>query len=546
MHAPAGRLALAVAAVAGGTALVGSPLAAPASGQAAASAVYVSPGGSDAGQCTQEAPCKSLARAYALAAPGAQVLIGAGRYPAQSVPPETGKPAPAVVFRPQDGSLVTLESLIVRASHVEFRDLHVSEFWYVGANSSAVAAADQPHDVTMRDVDASRIFVTGAADVSVLGGSIGPAVDSSSEIKACSGCTYAPTRILLDGVTFHDYTRSTPGTHMQCLQVYPAQELTIRNSRFSNCAIMDLFLSNYGRGGDLRGITIENSVFDRPGSHAAALSSGSSALSIAPNGRSLTDVRIAYNSLLATLAIGAAARIGGVTVDSNVGSLASWSCAKGVTYAHNVWTGAKCGPSDVVAASGFADPDALDLHLVRGAAAIGGGDAADHPATDIDGTPRPTRAPPDAGAYQWETPRIVLGRSIGAATIGEPSARLVAFYGPPQRTAAARSRAGGELTLAYRVHGGTLWVVVRRGVVVGVATDARYYETAGKLGVGSSMAPVRGWRGLAWRRCQRAFRRAFGAVSVYVAPAGGRLGGTVKSVAMVRPGVEAPTASARC
>ena len=101
--------------------------------------------------------------------------------------------------------------------------------------------------------------------MSVIGGSVGPTVNNASQITNCYLCNYSPQNILIDGVYFHDYTRTDPAKHMECLHVYPAQGITIRNSRFYNCAIMNLFFANNGSGGSLRDITLLNNMFDAPG-----------------------------------------------------------------------------------------------------------------------------------------------------------------------------------------------------------------------------------------------------------------------------------------
>ena len=55
-------------------------------------------------------------------------------------------------------------------------------------------------------------------------------------------------------------------------------------------------------------------------------------------------------------------------------------------------------PALLLAAAGFVNEAALDLHLAAGSAAIKAGNPADYPATDLEGNPRPN--PPDTGAYQ--------------------------------------------------------------------------------------------------------------------------------------------------
>jgi hypothetical protein len=299
---------------------------------------------------------------------------------------------------------------------------------------------------------------------------------------------------------------------------------------------MDLFLSNYGQGGDLRDITIENNLFDTPGSHAAPISKGYYGISFSGNKRTITNVRIAYNSLLSASIPGfdSSAAYRNITVEANVGSMNQWFCAKGVTYAYNVWTNAKCGASDTTAPSGFVDPSHYDFKLAPDAAAIGHGDPGDHPQLDIDGGLRPVRAPSDAGAYQRESAQIVFGKSIGAAVIGRSESSVTAFYGkaPNVRTVQLARRPVRQLV--YPLHGGALSIMVDRGRVVGVTTTSAYYRTAGRLGAASGIAPVRKWSGVRWIACRGAYRRSFGGVPVYVTPKGGRSGTTIAEVSMIK------------
>ena len=527
------RLALTLAAVAF-VALWGAGATRPA--VATGGQVFVSPGGSDSNPCTNAAPCLSFDRAYHVARPGQVVAVAAGDYPDQTVTADPTKSAPAVVFKPLGAEAVRVKDLTVEASYVEFQDFTMSGIWYVGVNSNNLPQAGQPHDVVMRDLKAARFYITGASRVSVLGGSLGPSVDRSSEIKGCYQCTYAPQAITIDGVTFHDFTRATPGLHMQCLQVYPAQGLAVRNSRFLNCAIMDMFLSNYGQGGDLRDITIENNLFDVPGSHAPAVSKGYYPLSFSGNKRSITNVRIAYNSMLSGSIPGfdSSANYKNIVVEANVGGLNQWFCSKGVTYAYNVWTNAKCGATDTTAPSGFVDPAHFDYDLGHDAAAIMHGNPLRHPATDIEGRLRPLRSPPDAGAYQRESAQIVFGKSIGAAAIGDRESAVASFYGEPARTQSIR-RGGRVLReLVYLLHGGTLSVVVDRGRVVGVMTTSAYYQTTGRVGATGRIRSVRSWIGVKWIACRKAYRRYFQGVPVYFAPQGGRSGTTIAAISMIK------------
>jgi hypothetical protein len=505
------------------------------SGVSSVASVFVSSSGSDSNPCTKAEPCLSFDRGYHVAKPGQVVGVAPGTYPDQTVTADPTKGSPAVKFVPTGSGDVRVADLTVQASLVQFQDLAIRGIWYVGVNDQ-IPRDRQPHDVVMRDIDAAHFYITGASRVSVLGGSLGPTVDRASEIKGCYLCTYAPQDILIDGVTFHDFTRRTSGVHMECLHVYPAQGFVIRNSRFFNCAIMDLFFSNYGQGGDLRDITIENNLFDTPGSHAGALSKGYYALYLEAFGRSITNVRIAYNSMVTGSIpdFDSSAQYKGIVVYANVGVMNQRFCASGVTYAYNVWTDAKCGATDTTAPTGFVNPARLDLHLTPDAAAIGHGDPHGHPLLDIEGRVRPSRLSPDAGAYQRESAQIVFGKSIGAAAIGSNQAAIVAFYGQPATTRSVRVGTRQLQELVYQIHGGTLAVTVARGRVVGVTTTSAYYRTAGNMGATARMGAVRGWTGVRWIPCRRAYRRAFNGVPVYVTPRGGRSGATIAAISMIK------------
>src|SRR5207247_9631300 len=119
----------------------------------------------------------------------------------------------------------------------------------------------------------------------------------------------------------------------------------------------------------------------------------------------------------------------------NLGPMADYNCLQtGIQYSHNVWLSAKCGPTDKrVKSLGFVNPESLDLHLLATSPAIGAGDSADRPSTNIDAQARPLRAAPDAGADQREPGAIVPGRSIGSVRVDMTTSAVIALYGNPTR-----------------------------------------------------------------------------------------------------------------
>ena len=101
--------------------------------------------------------------------------------------------------------------------------------------------------VRLRNItDTAGLFITSADDVDVIGGSVGPGHDFSSEIKAVEGSARPPRRILIEGVTFHDWTRRDPASHVDCLHVIAVRGLVLRANRFVNCEAFDVLFTTSG------------------------------------------------------------------------------------------------------------------------------------------------------------------------------------------------------------------------------------------------------------------------------------------------------------
>src|SRR5262249_41097226 len=211
-------------------------MAVPGASGAGRATLWVAPNGSDGAGCTHATPCRSFDAAFAAAPPGARVVVAAGSYPPQTVN-ATGRSGAPVVFAPAPGAKVTIaDELNVYASHVEFDDMTVSD-WYV---------RDRASDLTFRRMKVQVFFIRSASNVRVIGGSVG-GIDSGD--AATIGSTYrsrVPSRnIVLDGVSFHDITRKNlPGGHVQCLFVQSVDGLVIRNSTFRHCDVFDVYVNN--------------------------------------------------------------------------------------------------------------------------------------------------------------------------------------------------------------------------------------------------------------------------------------------------------------
>jgi len=488
-------------------------------GKASASTLFVAPGGSDAGRCTRAAPCKSFARAYSVARPGDTVLVGAGQYGEQTIPVDRDKGAGTgvVVFRPaSSGSVVIDGDLHVYGSRVEFRELK-AELWYAHPGSS---------QLSFRNLDVERFYITSASNIRVLGGDVGPSVDRVSQIKAATDSTTPPRNILLSGLKVHDFTRSNKSHHMECLHVMAVDGLTIRNSRFERCSIFDISFNEHGDSDAMRGILVENNFFDRTldgGHYAVHFSSGDPC-----------EAMIRFNTFLQGVSAECPETRAGVRFESNIlPSMNSTLCGRnGYSFDWNVYeSGQRCGPNDRVGNAAFVGRDKLDVRLSRSSAAIGRGNPDSAPTHDISGKRRPLRWRPDAGAHQREPVAIVPGRSIGAVRLGASRSTVEAEY----RAAGGRGRGA---RVHYAAPGGRLWVHYRHDQVIGIGTSSTYYSTTNGVGPGATLAPGSALTRLPWNECRKAYVRVVGSGSVYYAPAGGSRSGVLGSIAMFQRGVD--------
>jgi hypothetical protein len=367
-------------------------------------ALRLSPTGVDTNPCSVAKPCKSLNRAYRLATPGQTVELAAGTYSDTAIATDSTKTSAAdVIFRPVAGATVTFSSqLHVSAQHLELRGMRFTSKLWIEASAA---------DVTMRgnalkNFDLYSNGTQSSRDISFIGGSVGPSANENSRIASNGPSTSAsPKNILIEGVDFHDFTVSPgSGAHVECLQVWAVDGLTIRNSKFRNCEVFDIFLQKLpgGAAATPSNILIENNFFD-------CCATGFYSIRLADHaGTSWKNVTIRNNSLNKEINPDPSVPYSNVKIIGNVGpAVKFWSGSTGAIEAkpagievdYNVWyAGTKVGSHDKVAASGFRNAAATDFHLNAGAAAIDAGSPTNSPATDIDGDVRPAGKAPDAGA----------------------------------------------------------------------------------------------------------------------------------------------------
>ena len=168
----------------------------------------------------------------------------------------------------------------------------------------------------------------------------------------------------------------------------------MRNNRFLRCAVFALSITEYNGSGPPTGFVIENNVF------GSSTSGGFNTLHLNSNASAVRDMLIRNNSSTQAFSLAGLPELEDVRVIGNVAPLEQFACDERIEYAHNVWDGAACSDTDVNAPAGFVDPDAGDLRVAPGSAAVDAGDPESYPARDRAGDPRPAGGAPDAGAFE--------------------------------------------------------------------------------------------------------------------------------------------------
>jgi hypothetical protein len=251
-------------------------------------------------------------------------------------------------------------------------------------------------------------YCASCSNVSIIGGTWGPDTyqcrsglgSAHPEVQSAYTQVKRAHGILIDGTTWQNFARCTTADHTECLQVEPADDMTVRNSTFKMCDTIvvnfanDLANSNSAAGFRApNNILIENNFFDTSKDNTGGPTW------YALNIRECSNCTIRYNSWTQ------APRMPNVETHlnnkwiGNAGPFSSAGCLSGIVFAYNVWEGASCSSTDKnVANVGFANEGSVDLHLNSTSPANNAGDPSTFPGADIDGQARPLGGRADSGA----------------------------------------------------------------------------------------------------------------------------------------------------
>jgi hypothetical protein len=316
----------------------------------AAGALWVAPSGDDGAACTRGAPCATLSAALGRAAAGGTILLASGSYPEQEVHdgPASGARDKPVVIRAAPGARPRLGKLLLHTPGLELRDLKLAG-WQAFSDSGRL---------TLRRVSTPWFFVDGASNVRMLGGSVGPADSVDSQIRAVdTDGAPVPKNILIDGVTFHDFTnKQDPTAHVECLQLGAGKHVVIRNSTFVRCAQHSIFAGAWGGTATISDLTFAD---NRLGS----VPDGFYSIRVGVDG--VSDVTLRGNTASKVLQVDPG--VPGVTIERNVAPRQPWECFAGQRYIGNVWSDVTCSASDRKVGARRVAQRARDLHAPPGA-----------------------------------------------------------------------------------------------------------------------------------------------------------------------------------
>jgi hypothetical protein len=384
------------------------------------------------GSCTRSATpvtyndataCSSFDTAYSAASYGDLVYVKAGNYPDQTVTNKSNKTATTdqadVTIKAATSETVTISDLQIGVWDANNgpNNLTLSGF----ADNDQTTSGDCSWEIaqgtkylTYENLDSCNWYARGTDHVTIKGGDWGPCKigvgPSCGNNKFDSLGSESNTNSTVDGAFIHDF-RARPGDQFECMFLRGTDGITIQNTKFENCAFMDLFIQEGGQPN--KNIVIQNNWFDQPWSDDQTPATQNRSTAIDGAIRPADSMLMRYNTFDPGTTWNWGPPVGGGTYSNMrfVGNIAKWDSGStcnitSISYQYNVLNGGKCGATDINASASFVNGSHLgnggDWHLASGsnpAKDIVTATTSDFQLNyDMDGDTRPQGAARDAGA----------------------------------------------------------------------------------------------------------------------------------------------------
>jgi osmoprotectant transport system substrate-binding protein len=347
--------------------------------------------------------CRTLDRAYRLAAPGETVGVEPGEYGPQAISVKRGARRPAVVVKGADGGPVVVQDLHTFGSWVTLRNITVA----TGANHGR-GWKTNGSNVTLDNVDITgpwaNVAIGGGANVTWKNSSLGD--PGNIQRRLCQQGDGEPveisnvTNLVFSNLDFYPFQPELGNPicgpdgnmHLETIRVWDGVKgWRMERSRFhagDGSGSARVFFSKLG-GSDPSDVTFVNNWFGP--------SSGSVSIYLTANS-ACNNFVFAYNHWTQALVDDCRPR-NGLTMIGNTAMKPSYIPCEGITYIRNLWAwdaAGRCGsdrwvtdPCRCIAPFRYS---ADGYHLRRDSPAINAGEAAQcrriTRGVDIDGRPR--------------------------------------------------------------------------------------------------------------------------------------------------------------
>ena len=206
-------------------------------------------------------PCgANINSVAAIASPGSTLSLGACTYPDQNFTVTT-----QLTIQGQ-GSGTTVGDLDAHgAQNLTFRNFNARDMFWVPQNGSSGGRLTSNMVVDNVDFTAGGIFLRGCQNCTFRNGASGNRHDAYSQTIGAYSATDKSRSILIDNWLFHDMDRSAnPSGHMECLFIQESDGVTVQNSTFTNCSIMDVFISPIVSTQAPTNLTLRGNRFEQP------------------------------------------------------------------------------------------------------------------------------------------------------------------------------------------------------------------------------------------------------------------------------------------